>query len=344
MANTSLKALLRGIIPALAVLTILVGSASPVSAQRGRIVIKMASMAPQNTTWHDELMIMAQRWREESDGRVDLRVIPGATGGEEADVLVKMRIGQFQAGTFSLAGLQHLTTGVAALAIPFLAETQEDLHRIRDAVGPLIEEHFLEQGYVVLHWADLGWMRFFTPEPDTSPETVLGYRFVQWGDDSMSDIWADAGVEPGVRMNIADIALGLERGVVDAINTAPLVILAYQWFAQLKYMLDIRWAPLSGATLVDRETWESIPEDLRTRLKAIAEETGEKVQAQLIDWERDAIERMEEAGLQVVQPTPEHLAEWQALFDRLVPRLRGDKIPEAWYDEAMRVGTEGKGR
>ncbi len=344
MAIASLKAFLRGLIPAVAALVILFGSASPVFAQRGRIVIKLASMAPQNTTWHDELMIMAQRWREESNGRVDLRIIPGATGGEEADVLAKIFAGQFQAGTFSLAGLQHLTTGVAALAIPFLAETQEDLHRIRDAVAPMIEEHFLEQGYVVLHWADLGWMRFFTPEPDTSPETVLGYRYVQWGDDSMSDLWAEAGVAPGVRMNIADISLGLERGVIDAINSAPLVILAYGWFLQLKYMLDIRWAPLSGATLVDRDTWESIPEDLRTRLKAIAEETGEKVQAQLIDWERDAIETMKENGLQIIQPTPEHLAEWKALFERLAPRLRGDKIPEAWYDEAIRAGTEGKGR
>jgi TRAP-type C4-dicarboxylate transport system substrate-binding protein len=136
MTNTSLKGLLRGIIPAVAVLVLLLGSTESASAQRGRVVIRMASMAPQNSRWHDELMIMAQRWREESDGRVDLRVIPGATGGEEDDVLAKIRLGQFQAGTFSLAGLQYLTTGVAALAIPMLAETQEDLHRIRDAVGP----------------------------------------------------------------------------------------------------------------------------------------------------------------------------------------------------------------
>jgi TRAP-type C4-dicarboxylate transport system substrate-binding protein len=186
-------------------------------------------------------------------------------------------------------------------------------------------------------------MRFFVPEPDTSPEKVMSYRFVKWGPDTMGDLWQEAGVEPGVEMNIADISLGLERGVIDAINSAPLVIFAYQWFGQLKYMLDIRWAPLSGATLVDRETWERIPEDLRTRLKAIAKETGEAVQAELVGWEQDAIDQMERAGMQVIQPTPEHLTEWKAFFDRLIPLLRGDKIPEAWFDEAMRVGREGKG-
>jgi TRAP-type C4-dicarboxylate transport system substrate-binding protein len=288
-------------------------------------------------------MIMAQRWREESDGRVDLRIISGATGGEEDEVLMKMSFGQFQAGTFSLAGLQYLTTGVAALAIPMLAETQEDVHRIRDAVAPLIEEYFLEQGFVVLHWADLGWMRFFTQDPDTSPEAVTSHTYVKWGPDNMEDLWAEAGMRPGVEMNIADISIGLQRRTIDAISTAPLIILAYQWFAQIKYMLDIRWAPLSGATLVNRETWERIPEDLRARLKAIAEETGENVQAELVEWEREAIEKMQEVGLQVITPTPEHLAEWEALFQGVIPRLRGDKIPEAWFDAAMRAGREGKG-
>ena len=159
----------------------------------------------------------------------------------------------------------------------------------------------------------------------------------------MGDLWQEAGMAPGVEMNMADISMGLQRGTIDAINTAPLVIMAYQWFAQLEYMLDIRWAPLSGATLVDRDTWERIPEDLRARLKAIAEETGEKVRAELVEWEREAIEKMEEAGLQVIQPTPEDLAEWKKLFDSVIPKLRGDKIPEAWFDEAMRVGRELKG-
>ncbi|MGD2123889.1 MAG: TRAP transporter substrate-binding protein DctP, partial [Gemmatimonadota bacterium] len=103
MANTALKSFLRGVIPALVVLVFLLGSTESASAQRGRVVIKLASMAPQDSRWHDELMIMAQRWRQESNGTVDLRIIPGATGGEEDEVLMKMSIGQFQAGTFSLA-------------------------------------------------------------------------------------------------------------------------------------------------------------------------------------------------------------------------------------------------
>ena len=145
-------------------------------------------------------------------------------------------------------------------------------------------------------------------------------------------------------MNLADITVGLQTGLVDAITTAPLVVAGYQWFADLPYMIDIRWAPLSGATLVDRRTWERIPEDLRPVLMEIAKETGEAVQASLLEWEADAIEAMKAQGLQVVTPSPEVLEEWRSIFELSWELLRGDIIPVDLFEEARRVAQEGKGR
>ena len=344
MAISLVRKPLRGILMVSSALVFLSLSTTPASGQRNRIVIRMASLAPATSPWHEALMVMRDRWRDASDGRVDLQIIPGAQAGEEADVLLKMKIKQLQAGTFSLAGLQNLTPAVSVLAIPMLAETQEDLHRIRTALGPRLEEVFEEQGYVLLHWADLGWMRFFTPDPDPSPDAIRSYTYVQWGDDSMNHLWRAAGFPPGLRLNLADITIGLENGMVDAINTAPLVVAGYQWFGSLSYMIDIRWAPLSGATLVDKETWERIPGDLRPILKEIAEQTGEEVRASLVEWEEMAIAAMEGQGLEVITPSPEVMAEWKVVFESARDMLRGDIIPEAWFDEAIRVGEERKGR
>jgi TRAP-type C4-dicarboxylate transport system substrate-binding protein len=145
-------------------------------------------------------------------------------------------------------------------------------------------------------------------------------------------------------LNIPDITVGLETGLVEAINTAPLVVAGYMWFASLKHMIDIPWAPLSGATLVDLKTWERIPENLRPVLKEIAEETGEAVQKSLLTWEQDVIEAMTDQGLVVITPSPEDMAEWQELFEWSWDQLKGDVIPEAWFLEAVRIGKQGKVR
>ena len=313
----------------------------PASGQNRPIVIKMASLAPASSQWHDALMEMREQWLEVSDGKVDLRIISGGQGGEEEDVLRKMRIGQFQAGGFTIAGLQSLSTAVAALAIPLLMETQDDLHRVRAAVGPDLEEIFLEQGYVLLHWVDMGWMQFFTPEPDASPDAIRSYTYMEWGENAMTSVWRDAGFSPGARLNIADVTLGLQTGLVEAINTAPLVVFGYQWFTQLPYMIDVHWAPLSGAVLVDRRTWEKIPENLRPELKRIALETGERIQISLLQWEAEAIEAMESHGLQVIHPSPEVMNEWRRLFRGSLDVLRGDIIPPALFDKAMKAANNG---
>lgn len=272
-----------------------------------------------------------------------LRIYPGGQGGEEQDVLRRMKLGQFNAGGFTIAGLQALTPAVAVLAIPMAMQGQMDLHRVREAMGPKLEEVFLEQGYVLLHWADLGWMRFFVPGPDPSPDAVRSYTYVHWGESSLEPLWRKAGFRPGARLNIADVTVGLQTGLVEAINTAPLVVAGYQWFTQVPYMIDLPWAPLSGATLVDRRTWERIPEALRAELKRIAEETGEKVQASLTQWETDAIEAMESQGLTVVTPPPGVIAQWDSIMVGSYDMLRGAIIPSDWFEEALRVAAQGRG-
>jgi len=287
-------------------------------------------------------MEMRERWREASGGRVDLRIISNGQGGEEDDVLRKMRIGQFQAGTFTLAGLQGLTDAVAALAIPFLMDTQEQLHQVRAAVGPSIEQILLDQGYVLIHWVDMGWMQFFTKDPDPSPDAIRSHTYVHWGEDRSAEIWRAAGFHTGTRLNLPDITVGLQTGLVDAINTAPLVVYGYQWFTQLDYMIDIGWAPLSGATLVDRRAWERIPADLREELLQIGKETGESIGASLVQWEGDAIDAMTSHGLVVVTPSPEIIEEWRQILQGVWPTLRGGLIPEEMFDRAceaaQRVG------
>ena len=192
--------------------------------QEPPIIIKMASPAPANSEWHRALQDMGAQWEAASNGMVKLQIHGNGQGGEEKDVFRAMRLGKFQAGGFTLAGLQFVTPAVCALAIPSLMKTQEDLHRVREAVGPELEEIFLEKGYVLLHWVDMGWMQFFTPEADPSPKAVTDYTYPEWGENALSKVYRAVGFSPGVRLNLPEIAMGLDTGLVDAINTAPLAV------------------------------------------------------------------------------------------------------------------------
>ena len=347
MARSHVKAqslwiVARAVIATLSIATCLIHlTGQPAHGQGRPIVIKLATLAPSRSPWFEILQDMGAEWAEASGGRVTLRIYPGGVAGEEADVLRKMRIGQLHAGSLTIAGMGRITPAVNVLAIPMLMETQEDLERVRTALEPRIEAVFAEKGYVILNWGDVGWMRFFVPEPDPSPDALRRYKFVAWSDDNTLDLWRDAGFR-NVILNMADVLPGLQTGLADAIGTTPLVVLSKQWFPFVPYMVDLPWAPLVGATIIDRRTWERIPAELRPELMRIARDTGERLQSEIARMEEDAIAAMVERGLEIVRPSPEEIEAWRTLFTTAYPKLRVPVIPEAWFDEAVRVANEGR--
>lgn len=343
MAAPFLMTAFRGISAGILALACLAPSLQTASGQDRPIVIKLATLVPTGSDFHERLKDMGAQWEAASGGRVKLTIFTGGSGGEEDDILRRMRLGSLQAGALSLAGLQGITPAVTVLAIPMLMDGREDLARVLAAMRPKLEAEFLERGYVVLHWADAGWMRFFLPEGDPSIAAVRSYKYVQWGEDDTNDLWREAGFPPGVTLNIADVMVGLHTGLVGAITTTPFVVASYQWFPYVPYMIDIPWAPLMGATVVDRRAWERIPAELRPELERIAEETGDSIQASIARLEATAIQEMEARGLTVIKPSPQIMEEWRALFESGYHLLRGEMIPEDWFDEARRAVRAGRG-
>lgn len=301
------------------------------------IVIKMATLAPNGSPWHEILKEMAADWSKASDGQVTLRIYPGGVAGDEADTVRKIRIGQLQAGLLSNGGLSAIAPEAYALAIPMAADSWEAVDRVGDALIPRVEALLYEKGFVVLNWGDAGWVRFFVPEADPSVETTQKAKlFVTAGDDRTVEIWKAAGFN-AVPLAATDILPGLQTGMINAYNTTAILALASQWFAFTPYMIDLPWAPMVGATVVSRRAWEKIPEPLRSRLKEIAAGVGPKLRTEIRTLEADAIREMQKRGLKVTKPNAEQLKRWREVVALAYPKMRGSLIPKDWFDEALRA-------
>jgi TRAP-type C4-dicarboxylate transport system substrate-binding protein len=315
--------------------------ATPLSAQRP-INIKLATLVPPQTELHYVLLEMGERWEEASGGRVKLTVYPGGVTGEEPDIVRGMNTKNLQAGALSMPGLAHITDWVNVMAIPMSWDSPEEgLARVREVFQPRLEEVFREHDFEVLFWAHAGWIRFFLPEADARLDTVRNYKFPVWGTSATTDLWREAGFK-GVSINIQEVIIGLKTGTVDAVGTTPLVVAPNGWYTEAPYMIDMPYAPLLGATIIHREAWERIPEDLRPVLMQIARETGEKNQATIKALEEKAIAAMVDNGLKIVTPSPEVVAEWRDLFRAHYPKIRGSLIPADWFDEALAI-AQGRG-
>jgi hypothetical protein len=116
-----------------------------------------------------------------------------------------------------------------------------------------------------------------------------------------------------VVLSATDIVPSLQTGMIDCVTTAPLYVLTARLFDRARYMQDVAWGFIYGATIVRSDAWERIPADLRPRLKAIAEELGLRVDAEVQRLNDDAVSAMKKQGLEVVKVDP---AAWRPALER----------------------------
>jgi TRAP-type transport system periplasmic protein len=314
-------------------------SAAPPLLAAEKTTIRLATVVPRDSNWHDILRDMGEKWRQASGGLVQVRVIAG-TLGDEPELIRRMRIGQIDAAAVSTVGLGSIDLATQAMHIPLAFQSLDEMAHVLDQLAPELEKVMEERGFVVLNWVEVGWVYFFTTAPVEHPDDLRNLRMFVWNTDAKSpEIWKSAGFRP-VPLSTTDILPSLQTGMIHSVTAPPVIHLANQWFALTGYMTDMAWAPLSGATIVNRSAWEKIPVELRPRLKQIARETGEALRSEARRLERDAIRAMTERGLTVVALSPEARREWQELAEAQYPKIRGDLIPAEYFDQVIRLRDE----
>ncbi len=318
---------------ALLALTLFLALAVPA---RAAMIVKMATLAPEGSSWYRVLQEMGEDWQRISGGAVTLRIYPGGVAGDEDAMIRKMRVGQIQASAITGIGLAYLDKAFYALHIPMMYASDEEFDFVRDRFAPYLEKRMEERGFIVLNWGDAGWVHFFSKTPVTTPAEVKSLKLFLWaGDTNLVQLYKKTGFHP-VPLSTADLLPGLETGMVNSFSSTPLAALAFQWFGLAPNMADLRYAPLTGATVISRSAWEKIPPELRPKLLDASRAAGLRLRSEIRRLNREAIAVMVKNGLKIHKVSPAVEAQWRKTVEDVYPEVRGKIIPAEAFDMVRR--------
>ena len=330
------------VLPMLFIMLLLV---QPVPAAK-KHVIKLTTLAPKGSSFHRSLQRMGQAWSEASGGSVELIIYAGGTQGSESAMVERMWVGQSQAGMLTASGLDEIEPAVAGLQnMPMMFESLEEVDYVGEKLRPQLEERLRKKGFIVLFWADTGWVRFFSDEPVKHIDDLKKLKLFTWaGDAKTIKIMNRAGLNP-VPLETSDILTGLQTGLIDAVPMPPFFALASQIYRPAPHMLELNWAPLVGALVVTKKSWDRIPVDLRIRLEAAAVEAGREIKAAGRRESDASVRTMQEKwGLKVQKVSPALEAEWREAARAAYPEIRGKIVPAEIFDEVKRLLREYRAR
>jgi len=307
------------------------------SELRADTTIKIATLAPNGSSWMRHFNEWGSAVRDRTHGTVRLRFYPGGVAGDERDVIRKMRTGQMHGASVTSIGLAQIHRPVLVLQVPGLFRDYAALDRARDALRDEFATAFAAGGFVLVGWGDVGPIHTFSKRAIRTPADLRRARPWLWSDDPITRELYSVLRVTGVPLGLPEVYAGLQTGMIDTLTASPIAMLALQWHSSVGHMTAESEAMAIGATVISKRSFDTLTAEEQRIVLATGAEHHRRLIAAIRRDDARALTTLKEHGLTVDSiPAAAH-AEWERAFAEVRRRLVGRVYPQALLDRVERL-------
>ena len=306
-------------------------TATPALAQQ--TTIKIATIAPESSSWMKDMRAGAEAIEEATGGRVKFKFYGGGVQGNDKQVQRKMRTGQLHGGAFSSGGLNRFQKDADIFALPMLFNTIEEARYVRDQLEPVVRERLEEAGYVNFGLAAAGFAYMMATRPAYTLDDLKGRKvWIPEGDPVGFAALRALGVAPVV-MPVTDVMTGLQTDLLDSITAPPVGAVVFQWHTQLNYVADVPIAYVYAALLIDKRVFSRLGPEDQAVVREVMEGIYRKFDKYGISDNEAAMQALLASGLESITPDPADVAEWREVVRDSHRKLASEQVFDlALYD------------
>ena len=293
--------------------------------------LKIATLAPDGTSWMKEMRAAGKRIEAQTEGRVKLKFYPGGVMGNHQTVLRKMRIGQLHGGAFSAGEVVQIYPDMHLYSLPFLFRSEDEVRYVRETLDPLLIKGLEERGLVSAGIIGGGFAYIMSEKRIANASDLKGRSvWVPEGDVVSYTGFEVAGVTPKA-LPLSDVYTGLQTGLLDTVVNTPVGAIAFQWHTKIRHMADLRLGYVSGVLAFDKKALKRVSE----ADQAIMQETLSEVAASLdalnrVDNEQ-ALAALANQGIKIHAVPKDDLGRWELVGEETLERLLNEENLQLEY-------------
>lgn len=303
----------------------------------GKTVIKMATLAPEGSSWMNVFNELNQELQQKTDNQVKIRIYPGGVLGDERDMLRKMQIGQIHSAALTSAGLSAIFSEFDVFQVPFMFQKYEEVDYIVAQMEAVFRKGLEDKGYVLIGWMEGGFVQLMSTVPADSIQKMKNAKVWTWQDSPMSKaIFDEAGVA-AIPLSVPDVLVGLQTGLVEVVYAPPSGAISLQWFTKIKYIIDVPLMYLLGGLVVKKSVYDTIAPEHQAVLNEITPRYMRKLKALVRRDNQDALAEMAKLGIQPLRPSQAHISEFKQVSNSAMDRIQGDTFSPETRDQVTRL-------
>ena len=306
------------------------------------VEVKLATILPRGVGQDFILRKLADDWRKCSGGNVTLKIAPGGQKDGEAGIVKKLHSKNYQAALLSTVGLCEIEKDVAALQfMPLTFRDWGEVDFVRERIRGRLEDKLRAKSFVVLFWADAGWVNFFSRKPAATPADFKKMNMFAWaGSADHVAMMKSLGYRP-VALETENVHSSFASGMIEAAPLPPVFALGVQLPTVAPHVVDVNWCPIVGAGIIRQDVWDVFPPDLQKQLQALCSKAGADLRAEGRRFHDETLVTLRKGpNTHVHALTEGERAQWDAFAVELGSKVRGKIVPASIYDEVQQLLKE----
>ncbi len=277
-----------------------------------KTVFKIATLAPDGSSWMKEMRAAAKSIETQSEGRVSIRFYPGGVMGNDNSVLRKIRMGQLQGGAITGGGLSAISPQAQTLSLPFQFRNLQEVDAVREVMDRQIIDGLETSGYISFGLSEGGFAYLFSNSPVKTTEDMKGLKiWIPEGDEINARMFSKLGITP-IPLPLTDVLTGLQTGLIDTIASAPIGAIALQWYTRVHYLTKVPLAYLYATLVIEKKAFNKLSEADQALVRKTLSQTFITLNKQNREDTQSALAALQQQGIDFIAPSVEQQQAWEA--------------------------------
>ncbi len=263
-------------------------------------VIKAADVHPQGYPNVVAVQNMGEKLKEQTDGKLEIKVFPGGVLGDEKQMIEQAQMGAIDMIRISMAPVAAILPDIEVFTLPYVFRDEDHMHKVIDGdIGKSIGEKLTnnpKSRLVFLGWMDSGTRNLITKTPVTTPEALKGMKIrVQGSPVALATLKAMGA--NAVAMGVSEVYSGMQTGVIDGAENNPPTFVAHNYLPIAKnYTLSGHFIT-PEMLLYSKVKWDKLSADDQQKILTLAREAQAEQRTLWQAYNADAVEKMKAGGV-----------------------------------------------
>jgi len=313
----------------------------PVSPMVSAQTLKVATIAPEGSSWMNDMKRGAAVITDQTQGRVKFKFYGGGVQGNDKQVQRKMRTGQLQGGAFTSGAMNMFQKDADLFSMPMVFNSIDEVRYVRQKMDDVIRKRLEEAGYVNFGFAGAGFAYMMSNKPLQNLDQLQGQKvWIPEGDPTGFAARRALGVAPVV-MPVTDVMTGLQTDLLDSVTVPPVGAVVFQWHTRLKFITELPIAYVYAAMLIDKKAFARLSEEDQAVTREVMEGIYRKFNQNGVTDNDEALQALLDNGLQLVLPDTANVNEWRSIVNDSNRALaRAGAFDEALLDQMQALIRE----